>query len=631
MVCFLHAQESFICSGNYYLGITDGAVHTTVYEVKISPNSGLTIFEPINSETTGTDLNAMGYRYSDNLIYGVNTGTFELYRLGKDGVAQYLSDLPASRYLLYTAGDISPDGRYLVVIGTSSFHDRVLIFVDLDSPTFETTELWLSGPEVRCADIAFDPIDGTLYGFDGIHQKLVTIDINTGIVKSDYPSTKEALLMGGLFFDPFGNLYGYGLPPEQNFQQAYYRIDKETGTVTLETTGPTASRNDGCSCPYTVALQEIIDTTTFIPCTKVPVAINIANASKQSQGGLLLEQTFPEGFSITDIETPLDGVITISGPNNNSFSIAELEVPLGIHQVIVTIELGSTTFGEYPLQAKLSGLPKQLGELTLSDNPFTLVEPDPSLLIVGPLEVKFSKMDTQICANEGFLLDPAIPGATYLWSDGSTDPTFTIYSPGEYSLTVSSGCEIVEETILFDNFGFQIELGPNRQIDLGESLIIEPEITNRMPDVLLDWHDKTGEALCRNCNQISVDPTEDTWYYLKGTNLSGCTIIDSVFVAVEKNRSIYIPNAFTPDGDGINDQFYIQSKREETILELLIFDRWGNLLYRNTEFPTNDGVQGWDGAYQNRLVKPGVYLYKASIEFKDGITKDYMGEVAIIR
>ncbi len=217
----IQAQESFVCQGDFYLAITDGAVNTTVYTVGIDSGSGTVDFQPLNLTTTGKDLNAMGFRSVDNFIYGVDSGSLDVYRVGKDGIAQTVSELYSDPYLQYVAGDITPDGRYLVVIGTSSFHDEVVGFIDLDSPTYEYTEIWLDGPDVRSADVAFDPIDGTLYGFDGINHRLVTYDIQTGEIKADYPPTDQSLLMGGLFFDAFGKLFGYGLVPGENVQQAF--------------------------------------------------------------------------------------------------------------------------------------------------------------------------------------------------------------------------------------------------------------------------------------------------------------------------------------------------------------------------------------------------------------------------
>jgi gliding motility-associated-like protein len=627
----LSGQEAFICRGNYYLAITDGPALTSVYEVVIHSGTGTVVFDPLPAGSSGADLNGMGYRYSDNYIYGVNAETLELYRVGKDGVAHSLWMLEPNRYLRYVAGDVSPDGRYLVLVGNNSFQDVALVFIDLDSPVYEYRELQLSGPDVRCADIAFDPIDGRLYGFDGIHHRLVTYDINTGEVRSDLPPTSEALLMGGLFFDPFGNLYGYGAIPGENAQKAFYSIDKSTGAVKRETAGPPASRNDGCSCPYTVALRETIEPVEVIPCTEVPVTIEIANISKEPQKGLRLEQNFPESFTIIDIDNPLDGKLTAGGPGAHFFTLDDLSVPLGRHEIIITVELPFNARGAYEFQATLSGLPESLGEVTLSDNPLTLVQQDPTVLNVGELVVNFSEVDTQICSGESIVLDPAIPGASYLWSDGSTEPTFTVTQEGTYSVTVSTGCETVEENLTVNGIGLQLDLGPDLQVELGESVRLHPEVTPSTEGLAYSWTSSASPVTCADCFEPFIEPLSDTWYSLTATDTAGCFVKDSVLVKVIRDRSVFIPNAFSPNGDGINDHFYLQSKRNEMVLDFKVVDRWGNLLFENANFYTNDLSQGWDGRFQGKPLNNGVFYYLASIRFLDGEVTELRGEVEIVR
>lgn len=627
----LPAQESFICRDNYYIALTDGPVLTTVFEVSVDPGSGNVVFEALSEGTSGADLNGIGYRYTDNFIYGVNSETLELYRVGKDGTAQRLTALNPNRYLRYVGGDVSPDGRYLVLVGNNSFEDVALLFVDLDSPNYEQRELRLSGPEVRSADIAFDPADGRLYGFDGIGHRLVTYDLNTGAVTTDFPSTSEAVLMGGLFFDSFGNLFGYGVAPGQNAQQVFYRIDKKNGAVRRETTGPPASRNDGCSCPYTIGLRETVGAAEAIPCTEIPIRIEIANSSKSLQRGLRLEQSFPESFRITAIDNPLEGELSGGGPGSHFFTLDNLTVPLGRHEIVITVELPPDAEDAYELQATLSGLPVTLGEVTLSDNPATLVSQDPTPLTVGRLNVNFKEVDTRICSGEPLVLDPGVPGAAYRWSDGSTAPTLTVTKAGTYAVTVSTGCETIEETITVDGIGLELDLGPDRQVELGESLRLRPERISSTEEITYSWSSSTGPVDCADCAETFVEPNTDTRYYLTATDTAGCFVRDSVMVKVLKDRRVFLPNAFSPNGDGVNDFFFLQSKRSETVLDFKVFDRWGNLLFENTGFFTNDPAQGWDGRSRGKPLPGGVYFFAASIRFLDEEVLMLKGEVEIVK
>lgn len=626
----LQAQESFICQGDFYLALTDGAVFTTVYEVGIDSDFGTVAFQPLNATTTGKDLNAMGFRSVDNFIYGVDSGSLDVYRVGIDGVARTVSELASDPYLQYVAGDITPDGRFLVVIGTSSFQDEVIGFIDLDSPTYDYTEIWLEGPDVRSADVAFDPIDGTLYGFDGIHHRLVTYDIHTGLIKADFPPTDQALLMGGLFFDAFGKLFGYGLVPGENVQQAFYSIDKETGIVQLETMGPPASRNDGCSCPYTLGLELSVETIDALPCTTVPVTFEIANTTGITQHNLRLEQVFPESFIIKNIDSPLEGVLTGGGVNSNFFTLESLSIPIGLHELTVDVELTGEASGTYAFQAELSGLPGTLGYVLLSDNPKTLVKKDSTILKVGELVLDYSRINTQICSPEGLELDPAVPGASYLWADGSTDPTYKVTSAGDYAVTISTACQTIETNIQVDGVGFEVDLGPNLQVEIGDAVNIQPTLSPSADGTSFNWSSSVGSVSCTSCTEISEEPRADTWYYLTVTDLDGCAVKDSVLVEVISERKVFIPTAFSPNGDGINDEFFIQSKRPVEIVSLQIFDRWGNLLFRSENTSTNDPIYGWDGRSRGHELNDGVFFYLAKLRFLDEQEIDYQGELVLL-
>lgn len=625
------AQESFICQGDFYLALTDGAVFTTVYSVGIDTDAGRVAFQPLNTTTTGKDLNAMGFRSVDNFIYGVDAGSLDVYRVGIDGIAQTVSELASDPYLQYVAGDITPDGRFLVVIGTSSFQDEVIGFIDLDSPTYEYSEIWLEGPDVRSADVAFDPTDGTLYGFDGIHHQLVTYDINTGLIEANYPPTDQALLMGGLFFDAFGNLYGYGLYPGENAQQTFYSIDKETGEVTVETTGPPASRNDGCSCPYTIGLIESVQSTTAIPCTTVPIKLQMANTTGISQNGLLLSQEFPPSFIIRSIDNPLGGSISSGGPNSSFFTIKDLDIPIGEHEIIIHVELSGEASGTYAFQAQLSGLPKTLGEEMVSDNPATLVRRDSTILEVGELQVDFSRINTQICSPEGLVLDPKVPGATYVWGDGSTAPTYQVTRAGNYAVTISTTCQTIATNIQVDGVGFEVDLGVDRQIEIGEEVHLQANIGSMVePGLSYLWSAAGVDMDCTTCPEVRAEPRTDTRFYVTVTNAEGCSTRDSILVKVLKDRKVFIPTAFSPNGDGVNDRFFIHSKRPVEVMSLQIFDRWGDLLFQAKDTSTNDPAQGWDGRARGQGLNDGVFYYIASIRFLDNEVVNYQGQVVLL-
>ncbi|NBB88887.1 MAG: T9SS type B sorting domain-containing protein [Bacteroidetes bacterium] len=116
------------------------------------------------------------------------------------------------------------------------------------------------------------------------------------------------------------------------------------------------------------------------------------------------------------------------------------------------------------------------------------------------------------------------------------------------------------------------------------------------------------------------------------TDSSGCSGQSSVRISVINDVDFYIPNAFTPNADGINDFFTVFSESGLVrVQQLLIFDRWGEKIYERTDFPTNDMSLGWDGRFRGQLMNPGVFVYLAEIEFIDGSLETVSGSVTLVR
>jgi gliding motility-associated-like protein len=133
---------------------------------------------------------------------------------------------------------------------------------------------------------------------------------------------------------------------------------------------------------------------------------------------------------------------------------------------------------------------------------------------------------------------------------------------------------------------------------------------------------ETGET------QSSIATDVPGMYYLTVTNQAGCVGIDSVQIKNTCLPAIYVPNAFTPNGDGINDMFFAQGVRIDTF-RLTIFDRWGMRLY------TSDDIQkGWDGTHLNRPLPQGVYVYHIEYTVEPGLIffpEPILGQVNLIR
>jgi len=376
------AQEPFVCKGDFYLSLAEDGVNSTVFRVEIEEGTGAVTFDPLMNATNDL-FNAIGYRATENLIYGLHPSNFTLSTVDATGSRFFQKTMPFNNSgNFYTAGDVMPNGDTMVFIGAqgfSSFSSNELVFVDLNDPDYSFESAPLSsanGVDFFTTDVAFDPSTGELWGFDANTQRIVTIDIETGVAdNTTFPVQNAVGQLGAMFFDPFGNLFAYGNAPNEQNATRFYSIDKNTGVLTLEATGPIASRKDGCSCPYTVKLRKSVYPEVAFPCTEVTYSFEIANLSGQTQTDMVFLDVMPENLTIVDIlQNPYEGDLT--GVGTNVLQVENMIIPPGIDSIIARVYIEEGSEGIYKNQAKLTGLPSFLGEETVSDNPNTLVNND---------------------------------------------------------------------------------------------------------------------------------------------------------------------------------------------------------------------------------------------------------------
>ena len=108
--------------------------------------------------------------------------------------------------------------------------------------------------------------------------------------------------------------------------------------------------------------------------------------------------------------------------------------------------------------------------------------------------------------------------------------------------------------------------------------------------------------------------------------------MDQVTLYVREDVPVYMPTAFSPNGDGQNDVFFVQSgSRVQEVRSFRIFNRWGNLLFEKVGFLPNDPAWGWDGRYRGEAMPPGVYLFFAVIEMPNGKEVPLQGSFTLMR
>ena len=625
------SQLPFTCKGQYYLSLTRGGSSSSgLYEVKISDN-GNNIYLDTISQGIGLVLNAMGYRITDNFIYGMDPNSARLRRIGSDGVAEDLGlpkGIPPDP--LYYAGDVTPDGRYLLLIGLGGATAQI-IKVDLEHPEYLCSFVPMQDRTVGIVDIAFDPFTGVLYGHDLRNKRLVIINPETGAVNNNFPVQQQVDQLGALFFDSFGNLYGYGSFGTLT-QDKFVSVNKKTGIISLLAQGPLSSGQDGCACPYTLELQKTVFPEVAYPCTEVVYSFIISNGSGTLRPGIQLTDTMPEGLTAKSIlYNPFGGNVVLK---DNIISISGMNVNVGIDTIKVVVEVGPDALGMYRNQAVLSGLPLALGSFTYSDNPATFVEKDSTDLLVKPLDLSFITEDYSTCPGDSVLVDVALHGIKYLWSDGDVASKKWLQSPGEYTLNVRSLCEEKEISISVKKDLLTLNIIEDAVIvNLGEEIALNSEYTNRNDNVYFEWKaEGNTNVFCTTCPETGALPLNDGFYTLSMSNEAGCIVSDVVFVRVKKDRSVYHPNIISANGDMNNDVFFLSGNALSADgMFLRIFDRWGNKVFESGGFQLNQASFGWDGTFLGSPVLSGVYTWTAVLKYIDGFEQMVSGDITVIK
>ena len=232
-------------------------------------------------------------------------------------------------------------------------------------------------------------------------------------------------------------------------------------------------------------------------------------------------------------------------------------------------------------------------------------------------------------------------------------PPYTVTVDGEFYSTFTSfpyfltGLEAGEYDVVFTdtegNFNdskilvpnapqLSLELGDNVEIKQGETYTIEA-LTN-MPVFDIEDLIWTPTDSLDNDTTLTVTSSilESTTYSLLLRDSMGCVITDNITIFVNEERFVYIPSAFSPNDDGINDLFTIfASEQIVEIKSLNIYDRWGNKVFNNTNFAPNDVSLGWNGELGGQKMNSSVFVYSAEIEFIDGKVEVMKGDVTLIR
>lgn len=261
-----------------------------------------------------------------------------------------------------------------------------------------------------------------------------------------------------------------------------------------------------------------------------------------------------------------------------------------------------------------------------------------ALTVIRPFQMLVTPDDT-LCLGESTGLH-ATGANSYIWSPSSglnnpniSDPVATPRTTTLYKVVGYDGYGCFTDTGLI-----KITVGPKPTLNLGPDLTLTTgsvvtlnPVTGNGPIVSWTWVPPNSGLSCTNCPNPTVTVKDNSYYVLNIKNNYGCITTDTILIFVYcKSAQVFIPNAFTPDGDGLNDVLMVRGKGI-VVKTFRIFNRWGELVFEKTNFNPNDPKFGWDGKVRGVPATPDVFVYTAEVICDNGVIYTYKGNSTLLK
>lgn len=174
-----------------------------------------------------------------------------------------------------------------------------------------------------------------------------------------------------------------------------------------------------------------------------------------------------------------------------------------------------------------------------------------------------------------------------------------------------------------------VEAGADITMNVGQSITLTPKISADVTEV---YWSPTGSIFRSQFPSIDIKPKQTTQYKVEARNPGGCAASDQLTVNVLCNgANVFIPNTFSPNGDGVNEIFYPRGTGLFTIKSAKVFSRWGELVFDNAHMQPNDASGGWDGSFKGKQLPSDVFVYMIEIVCDNNTVMIYKGDIALIR
>lgn len=260
---------------------------------------------------------------------------------------------------------------------------------------------------------------------------------------------------------------------------------------------------------------------------------------------------------------------------------------------------------------------------------------DTVLVTINPAPLVYAGPDTIVCKGVNYVMTATSTGNVYEWQPevglsayNVLTPTFNHQDSVEYVLAVTdnNGCRNADTVLL------RVK-GPD--LYAGEDTVVCPDATFTIQvtgsEGNINWTPATGLSSATSFAPV-FSHNESVEYLVSLTDTFGCVAYDTLRITVDVCESyIKVPQAFTPNGDGVNDYFTLFEKNIAEY-EIRIYNRWGELVYNSRDLgELNNMSKGWDGTYKGQLQNTGTFVYYLTAKDIAGKSFEKKGNLTLIR
>ena len=250
------------------------------------------------------------------------------------------------------------------------------------------------------------------------------------------------------------------------------------------------------------------------------------------------------------------------------------------------------------------------------------------------------RSDTTICNGDEARLW-ADGGMSYIWAPGNSLNNTISYSVMASPSVTTIYTVYIKENVCFTDTGHVkvtviplplLHMPPTTTIIAGNSVQLYADTLNHVILTSYAWTPADTTLTCTDCPRPIATPIVTTTYSVTATTIEGCAGHGTVTIKLLcETDQVFIPNTFTPNGDGLNDRFYISGKGLGMITRMAIYNRWGEMVFEGLNIRPNDPSQGWDGTFRGQVVEPDVFVYVLEVLCSTGEPFTFRGDISLVR